>query len=73
MLVSYFGEEEERTKNNTLANIGEIRESLEEHGVSLEIHENPHLHDRELRLDNGWTVKLGRGLDIYQKSKSNFR
>jgi ATP-dependent Lon protease len=25
------------------------------------------LHDREVRLDNGWTVKIGRGLDFYQK------
>jgi ATP-dependent Lon protease len=23
--------------------------------------------DREVRMDNGWTVKIGRGLDFYQK------
>ena len=23
--------------------------------------------DREVRLDNGWVVKIGRGLDFYQK------
>ena len=28
-----------------------------------------HLHDREIRFDNGWIVKIGRGLDIYKKSK----
>jgi ATP-dependent Lon protease len=25
------------------------------------------IHDREVRIDNGWTVKIGRGLDFYQK------
>ena len=25
------------------------------------------MHDREIRIDNGWTVKIGRGLDFYQK------
>lgn len=28
------------------------------------------LHDREVRFDNGWTVKIGRGLDIYHKPDS---
>lgn len=25
------------------------------------------LHDREVRLDTGWVIKIGRGLDFYQK------
>ena len=25
------------------------------------------IHDREIRLDNGWVIKIGRGLDFYQK------
>jgi ATP-dependent Lon protease len=28
---------------------------------------NPNLHDREIRIDNGWVIKIGRGLDFYQK------
>jgi len=28
------------------------------------------LHDREFSFNNGWTVKIGRGLDIYQKPES---
>ena len=27
----------------------------------------PILHDREIRLSSGWTVKIGRGFDIYQR------
>ena len=33
----------------------------------MEIHLNAKLHDREIRIDNGWVVKIGRGLDFYQK------
>jgi hypothetical protein len=28
---------------------------------------NPRLHDREVRFSSGWTVKVGRGFDIYQR------
>ena len=27
---------------------------------------------REIRIDNGWTVKIGRGLDFFQKPESWF-
>ncbi len=30
------------------------------------------MHDREIRIDNGWTIKIGRGLDFYQKPGSWF-
>lgn len=45
----------------------ELKQSLVERDVTLDIEVNPNLHDREIRIDNGWTVKIGRGLDIYQK------
>jgi ATP-dependent Lon protease len=35
--------------------------------VGLDIQLNEKIHDREVRIDNGWTVKIGRGLDYYQK------
>jgi ATP-dependent Lon protease len=35
--------------------------------IRLVIQENSALHDREVRLSNGWSVKIGRGFDIYQK------
>jgi ATP-dependent Lon protease len=28
---------------------------------------NPNMHDREIRIDNGWVIKIGRGLDFFQK------
>ena len=58
--------------NNTeLADIAEkmdeLKQSLLELDVELEVKLNPNIHDREIRVDNGWTIKIGRGLDFYQK------
>ena len=33
---------------------------------------NPNIHDREIRIDNGWIVKIGRSLDFYQKPNGGF-
>jgi len=60
-------------------NISELRDSLEElkqslleMDIVLDIKIDPNMHDREIRLDNGWVVKIGRGLDFYQKPNSWF-
>jgi len=45
----------------------ELKQSLLEQDVELEVKLNPNMHDREIRLDNGWVIKIGRGLDFYQK------
>jgi ATP-dependent Lon protease len=45
----------------------ELKQSLLELDVELEVKLNPNIHDREIRIDNGWTIKIGRGLDFYQK------
>ncbi|WP_346327409.1 BREX system Lon protease-like protein BrxL [Iodidimonas sp. SYSU 1G8] len=45
----------------------ELKQSLLEIDVLLTIELNENLHDREIRVDNGWIVKIGRGLDFYQR------
>jgi ATP-dependent Lon protease len=45
----------------------ELKQSLLDLDVELEVKLNPNIHDREIRIDNGWTIKIGRGLDFYQK------
>jgi hypothetical protein len=50
----------------------DLKQSLVEVDVVLNIAINPNLHDREIRIDNGWHVKIGRGLDFYQKPGSWF-
>lgn len=47
--------------------LDELKQSLLEMDVELEVKLNPNIHDREIRIDNGWIIKIGRGLDFYQK------
>ncbi len=47
--------------------LDELKQSLIEIDVELEVKLNPNIHDREIRIDNGLVVKIGRGLDFYQK------
>ena len=43
-----------------------LKQSLLKLDVVLEVKLNSKMHDREIRLDNGWVIKIGRGLDFYQ-------
>ena len=45
----------------------DLKQSLLEMDIELKILINENLHDREIRIDNGWVIKIGRGLDFYQK------
>jgi ATP-dependent Lon protease len=54
------------------AMLEDVTQSLLEADIVLKIRFNPNLHDREIRLDNGWTLKIGRGLDFYQKPSTYF-
>ncbi len=45
----------------------ELKQSLLELDIELKILINENLHDREIHIDNGWVIKIGRGLDFYQK------
>ena len=56
----------------TAAKLEDLKQSLLELDVELEITLNTNMHDREIRLDNGWVIKIGRGLDFYQKPSSWF-
>jgi ATP-dependent Lon protease len=47
--------------------LSELKNSLLELDVVLDIDLNKNLHDREISIDNGWRIKIGRGLDFYQK------
>jgi ATP-dependent Lon protease len=47
--------------------LDELEQSLLDYDVALDVRLNEKMHDREVRLDNGWTIKIGCGLDFYQK------
>jgi ATP-dependent Lon protease len=44
----------------------EMKEDLEAHGIEF-TYDFKADHDRFIQADNGWTITLGRGLDIFEK------
>lgn len=69
-LVTSYDDETNMTEVNE--RLAELQQSLLEMDVVLDIDLNPNMHDREIRIDNGWIIKIGRGLDFYQKPASWF-
>lgn len=45
-----------------------LAESLADSGIEFLWRFDEKIHDRELRTDTGWSIRIGRGLDIYQRT-----
>lgn len=52
--------------------LNQLKKSLNGHGIQLTISYHDSLHDREIRFNTGWIVKIGRGLDIYKATDTKF-
>ncbi|XP_027879714.1 MIT domain-containing protein 1 [Xiphophorus couchianus] len=63
-------DEGDNTQQNSA--LSELRGSLGGHGVTLDVQYSSTIHDREIRFDNGWIIKIGRGLDYFKKPKGRF-
>jgi ATP-dependent Lon protease len=63
----HTGCDNELQKKEAEENFLTIAVSLKEHDVIFKHSFDDKIHDREIQLDNGWVVKIGRGFDIYQK------
>ena len=61
-------EGEEKKENKQEAEFAKIMEDLWEgrFRIKFSFKYDPELHDREVRFDHGWRVKLGRGLELFQ-------
>lgn len=55
----------------SIDNFDEISESLRDSGINF-TYEFQDLHDRSIVASNGWKIKLGRGLDIFEKPAFRF-
>ena len=66
------GYDDEAQRAEAQSKLADLQQSLLEQDIVLEITFSATLHDREIRLDNGWVIKIGRGLDFYQKPDSWF-
>lgn len=64
-LITKFDNQAE--EDEAMAKLWTIADSLKLFNVELVIRQNSNLHDREVRLSNGWNIKIGRGFDIYQR------
>jgi ATP-dependent Lon protease len=60
---SDFPDQEDETK----AKLFTIADSLKDYDIELKLSFDGKIHDREMKLDNGWTIKIGRGLDYFQR------
>lgn len=67
-LITAFDSDEQRSEVEE--KLADLAQSLLEMDIQFQLTVNPALHDREIRVDNGWTIKIGRGLDLYQKPES---
>ena len=48
-----------------------LSSNLAEYGVTMTINYSETIHDREIVFDNGWVIKIGRGLDYFKKTKDS--
>ncbi|KAM3836400.1 MIT domain-containing protein 1 isoform 3-T4 [Vipera latastei] len=56
-------------KSQQMSSLEEIQQSLRDFGITLDISYSSSIHDREIRFNNGWMFKIGRGLDYFKKPK----
>ena len=64
-IVLYTYEEEEKTPE-LIDRLNDLQDDLVGYGIEFEYHFRD-FHDRCIKTDTGWTITLGRGLDIYER------
>uniref|UniRef100_A0A8C3CLM2 Microtubule interacting and trafficking domain containing 1 n=1 Tax=Cairina moschata TaxID=8855 RepID=A0A8C3CLM2_CAIMO len=69
LLTSY---DEGSGRNQQTSGLEEIKQSLRNYGVMLNVSFSSSIHDREIRFNNGWMIKIGRGLDYFKKPEGRF-
>lgn len=69
-LITSFDDEAQKLK--AMSMLDDLSQSLMERDITLVVEFNTQLHDREIRFTNGWVVKIGRGLDFYQRPNNWF-
>ncbi len=47
-------------------------DDLKKMGIEFSLIFKVKIHDRKITFDNGWIIKIGRGLDIYQPTANRF-
>ncbi|CAH1776800.1 unnamed protein product [Owenia fusiformis] len=58
--------------NDQKRKLDELAANLLTYQVQLQVQYKDNLHDREIRFDNGWIIKVGRGLDYFKATNGKF-
>ena len=66
------GYDDEQQRSETIAHLEDLAQSLRDLGITFAYHFDEQVHDRDIRLDSGWRITIGRGLDFYQPPESWF-
>ncbi|MGH7229286.1 MAG: MIT C-terminal domain-containing protein [Nitrospiraceae bacterium] len=53
--------------DDAYARLVSLQKSLKGYNIDLQVKSDPSLHDRRIETDTGWSIHLGRGLDIYKR------
>jgi ATP-dependent Lon protease len=69
-LVTYADDEVQRQDNLLIFQL--LSDNLFENGIEFRVEFDKNLHDRELKISNGWNIKMGRGLDYFQSLSGNY-
>ena len=56
-------EQEDEAKGKLFA----LGDSLADYDIDLKVKFDSKIHDREIKVSNGWVIKIGRGLDYFQR------
>ncbi|XP_046395157.1 MIT domain-containing protein 1-like [Ischnura elegans] len=56
----------DRGAKDQASSLDMTKTSLKKYNVDLEVDFSDTLHDRQIRLSNGWVIKIGRGLDYFK-------
>ncbi|XP_014211190.2 probable protein phosphatase 2C T23F11.1 [Copidosoma floridanum] len=59
-------------RDEQIRRLEEIKRSLATRQITLDVRFSESLHDRRIRLDNGWVIKIGRGLDYFKPPEGKF-
>jgi ATP-dependent Lon protease len=63
-LVTYYDHDYQKRENLDL--FIQLQDSLQDYGIEFVLDYDSRLHDREIKLSNGWNIKMGKGLDYFQ-------
>ena len=64
-IILYTYEDEDKAPE-LIDKLDDLQDDLVNYGITFEYHFRD-FHDRCIKTDTGWTIILGRGLDIYEK------